>query len=429
MRDARIAIPDLMLDTGNPRHETVRGQRDAIQALLADGDKMVTLAKDIAQNGLSPLDVFLVTPGRADLFTVLEGNRRIAVIKLLSNPELAHPHTSEATFRRLAATATVPHEVRCAIASSRDEAQHWLELRHTGERGGAGVVGWGSEAQQRFARQRGTQADKALAFADAVAQAYPSNGPLQANIARVRKERLTTLGRLVSDPYVRESMGVTPSDDGLETHYSPSDLEPLIEQIFSDLAGTLTVSSLKTKPHRRTYIDGALSALPAEATYQAGPQALAPTPVQQKRRARRTSSTASAKHILTDTTFKTLGSRVEAVLEELKKLDVDHFPNTAAILLRAIVDLATEQLHAEKDWPKNQELRKRVERCLLEIDTTGKDPKYQAIRIGLQDGTSPFAIKTMHAYVHNPNFHATPADVRGLAANYQPFLQSLDSLA
>lgn len=427
MRDARIAVADLMLDVGNPRHETVRGQREAIQALLDDGDKMVALARDIAANGLSPLDVFLVVPGRADLFTVLEGNRRIAALKLLANPDLAHPSRTEAAFRRLSSGANIPSEVRCAVASSKEEAQHWLELRHTGEQRGAGVVAWNAEATQRFARQRGTQADRALAFADGIAQAYPGNTLLQANIAKVRKERLTTLGRLVSDPYVRETIGVTPSSDGLGTHYKTSDLEPLIERIFSDLADFLTVSALKSKAQRREYIEQARAAL-GQAVYRANPQPLAPTPSPPQPRRPRPTSRTSAKRILEGVSITTLGSRVETILRELRRLDVDQFPNTAAILLRAVVDLAVGQVHEENGWAADRELKKRVERCLREIDSTGKDQKYQAIRTGLQDGTSPFAVKTLHGYVHNPHFHATPTDVRALAANYAPFLQGLDGL-
>jgi hypothetical protein len=428
LRDARIALTDLMLDLGNPRHATVRGQRDAIQALLEDSEKLLALAKDIAEHGLNPLDVFLVAPGRADLFTVLEGNRRIAALKLLSHPELARPHPSEAKFRRLAATAELPEEVRCAVASSREEAQHWLELRHTGERGGAGVVPWSTEAQRRFTGHRGTQADRALAFADAVSQAYPHNANLQANIAKVRKERLTTLGRLVSDPYVRERMGVETSEQGLAAHYAPQELEPLLERVLADLAGTLTVSALKAKPQRRDYIDGALSALPTGANYQSDPQLLKSTPTAPKRRRRRPSASVSAKHILSNVTLSSLGSRVESVLDELKRLDVDQFPNTAAIVLRAVIELAVGQVHAEKGWTADQELRKRLQRCLRELDATGKDPKYQAIRLGLQDATSPFSIRTLHGYVHNVHFHATPTEVRGIAANYEPFLQDLDGL-
>ena len=72
------------------------------------------------------------------------------------------------------------------------------------------------------------------------------------------------------------------------------------------------------------------------------------------------------------------------------------------------------------------ELRKRIRRCLDEVDPTKKDAKYQGVRSGLSDGTSMLAVATLHGYVHNPNFHPTPTDVRNIIGNLRPFLQEMN---
>jgi hypothetical protein len=123
-----------------------------------------------------------------------------------------------------------------------------------------------------------------------------------------------------------------------------------------------------------------------------------------------------------------LGVRVDAVLKELQQLDVNRYPNAAAVLIRVVIELAVAQVFDIKNWKPPAEFRARVKHCLTKIDPTNKDRKYQAVRAGLQDGTSVLAVGTLHAFVHNPHFNPTAADLRNIAANYSHFLAALDSL-
>lgn len=89
---AQATIAELLLDVNNPRSATAKSQKDAIKKMLEEQkDKLVRLAESVVQQkGLSPLDRLLVlkkTPS-AKGYTVLEGNRRLAVLKILDNPSL-----------------------------------------------------------------------------------------------------------------------------------------------------------------------------------------------------------------------------------------------------------------------------------------------------------------------------------------------------
>ena len=158
-----INVADLKLDGANPRHDPEKTQRDIIRALLTtDGGKLTRLAEDIATNGLSPIDAFLVLKETGPSYTVLEGNRRLAAVKLLANPDLTSISKYAARFRALKKKMAAPiHEVSCAIVTSRDEAKHWQELRHTGQREGRGVVPWDTEASTRFYSRRGSHGHNA----------------------------------------------------------------------------------------------------------------------------------------------------------------------------------------------------------------------------------------------------------------------------
>jgi hypothetical protein len=85
-----IVLESLLLDTLNPRHNPVESQREALDALLEGrgAQELLRLADDISQFGVSPIDLALVIPD-GNVFIVLEGNRRVAALKLLKNPGLA----------------------------------------------------------------------------------------------------------------------------------------------------------------------------------------------------------------------------------------------------------------------------------------------------------------------------------------------------
>jgi hypothetical protein len=91
MEYQEIPLESLLLDTLNPRHDPVEGQPQAIAALLdhKGAPQTLRLAEDIAEHGPSPIELALVVP-EGNLFIVLEGNRRVAAMKLLKNPALAN---------------------------------------------------------------------------------------------------------------------------------------------------------------------------------------------------------------------------------------------------------------------------------------------------------------------------------------------------
>src|SRR5262245_40642842 len=87
-----VMIDELLLDVRNPRHAQAKSQKDAIKKVLEEQrDKLVKLAESVVeQNGLSPLDRLLVLDKKPSEngYVVLEGNRRIAALKILANPSL-----------------------------------------------------------------------------------------------------------------------------------------------------------------------------------------------------------------------------------------------------------------------------------------------------------------------------------------------------
>lgn len=153
------SIDQLLLDSENPRNEIATSQRDSIQKILDDqGEKLFALAEDIVEAGLSPMDRILVLREKknSNRFIVLEGNRRIAALKILSNPSVLtslHVKASlqkkfEALCHRFVLSDIEP--MACYEVTDREEGNRWILLRHTGENEGRGVVAWSALAASRF---------------------------------------------------------------------------------------------------------------------------------------------------------------------------------------------------------------------------------------------------------------------------------------
>lgn len=74
-----IKLTSLFVNTENYRFEPLSSQKEAIDKMVEDqGDKLYSLVDDIVTNGLSPVDLIIVTPNEDNnKYIVLEGNRRI----------------------------------------------------------------------------------------------------------------------------------------------------------------------------------------------------------------------------------------------------------------------------------------------------------------------------------------------------------------
>lgn len=158
-----LSVTQLDLDITNPRAKTEENQTDALRGLLAverDGEKVYELARDICDVGmLDPGDRLYVVPsGTKDRFTVLDGNRRLAALRLLSQTGLIEREDVGITpslknrIKRLQTEFADrwPTEVDVVVFEDREEAQHFIRLRHTGENLGAGRSAWSALQIARF---------------------------------------------------------------------------------------------------------------------------------------------------------------------------------------------------------------------------------------------------------------------------------------
>ncbi len=143
-----IAIQNLRFDAFNPRLPLVYEQRedaDIIEWMLEDAS-LLDLISSIANNGYFAGEPIVVVQTEGEDFIVIEGNRRLAAVKLLLNPQLATVKKNqileiikEREFQLL------PTTLPCYLLSSREEADDYLGFRHV-----TGVKSWGALEKAKY---------------------------------------------------------------------------------------------------------------------------------------------------------------------------------------------------------------------------------------------------------------------------------------
>jgi hypothetical protein len=256
MASKLLKVDNILLDTENPRISPSGNQREALQKIVDDqGSKLVALAKSIAQDGLNPMDRLLViravTP--KNRFIALEGNRRLAALKILNNPSLLGGLTIKTGLQKRfeSVAASYDHSIKtldCNEVESRIEAAMWIRLRHTGENKGRGIVDWGAVASARFL---GT--NPSLQALDLVL----NHGELTADERSFIDDGfpISTLDRLLRNPAVRTMLGLSIRGDKLLSSLPPAELIKPLKRIVRALSDAdVNVTALKLRDQQIAWV-------------------------------------------------------------------------------------------------------------------------------------------------------------------------------
>lgn len=440
-----IPIDKLLLDLTNPRHDILENQTDALREMIVDqGDKLVNLARDIIEKGINPSELTIVTPDESgtDEYLVLEGNRRIAAIKLLANPTLADLGKKQSVAKFFEEygqkfRANPIELLRCVIFDRREDATHWIELKHTGENKGVGVVSWDSEAVARF-KQRLGKPSLALQIVEFVKKNASTDDAAKQNLDGVP---LTNIARLANDPDVRNALGISVEEGDLVTNLPPQEIIKGLTKIVTDVSDKkITVNDIRHKADRQEYLQKfSASELPSPTaptvqqwSLQSQPSSISPNP-------QGTGSTPSKKSIPLSTNRKTLiparcvlrisHPRINKIYRELRGLEVDDYPNACAVMLRVFLELSLEEYAKLKSivFPKDPTLAQKLQRVAEHIENNGLMTKTELkpVRVAYSSQDALFSTNTLHAYVHNKDFAPKSRDLKETWDTMQKFLETI----
>lgn len=161
---ATVEVGRLDLDPINPRTNPEADQTAAMRSLISverEGEKIHALAQNICEMGaLDPGDRLYTIESEDDAsrYVVLDGNRRLTALRLLSQPgmldrdDIGLSIALRQRFKRLQKdyAGKWPSQVDVVIYDSRESAAPFIRLRHTGENSGAGRSAWSALQVARF---------------------------------------------------------------------------------------------------------------------------------------------------------------------------------------------------------------------------------------------------------------------------------------
>lgn len=156
------SLEELLLDLDNPRMTPVTTQAEALEGLVRlDPAKFRNMMKSIRDHGLDPGDSFYVISSEDDEdYIVVDGNRRLAALKVLQNPALLKgtrlPESMQRPLLKAGAGFVLPADfsVDSTLFDSRETARAWIERRHGRGMDGEARIPWNSADIQRFQGDR-----------------------------------------------------------------------------------------------------------------------------------------------------------------------------------------------------------------------------------------------------------------------------------
>lgn len=443
----RILTSQLLVDTQNPRLPEMRSsQDDAIRLMIkTQGNKVFALAQHLANNGTNPASLPIVLPASEDggKYYILDGNRRLTALRLLERPELADGIVDSTTLQRIKELSSrykssPIKELECVVFNDREQADLWIQLIHRGESQGAGLVGWDGQVAARYDERRGIGergARAALQILELVKEHTTLSQKTREKIEN-GKFPITSLTRLINTPYVRKKIGLHIRNDIIET-FDNKTIRSLV-QIVEDLGTEYrTVSDIKRLWQRIEYIDRLFDPHPTDSNKSEpgsteGMSATSSTSSVAKRKVRKEEkprTTIIPRDFLADVTQ----SRINRIFVELKKLNVDEFPNASSVMLRVFLELSLDNYLEEiVKWPEqqiqNSTLAQKLTSVANYLESNQIMTSSQLVPIRKAAGGQTLlaaSVKTLHSYVHNKYFSPIPSELKTAWDDMSIFISKL----
>lgn len=447
MRKIDATIDSLSLDPQNPRIERATGHLDALNRIVASQkDKLYKLASDIVERGLSPFEklVLLESSDNPGHYTVIEGNRRTAALKLLSNDALDGqiPYFGTADGRKFLSKihdlrqyfdASLIEPIDAVVVPDRASAQPWLQRRHAGEMEGVGLTSWTRIEMLRAFNPE----NKLVALAD-----FLRDEVLDEDEYLSLANQWSTVERLIESDELRKRIGLSIGDRGiLGTSLTIDKLESKLRAIIGGLTKLDAPSrKLNTVRDRLKYLDewlgddsddavveGSFTSI-AELRRAKPQQPVRPPRAQPESTSPPRTTTRERKAPFRRSEVRVSDDLAAGVYRELCVIKAAEFPVATTMLLRQFLEISLQKYaKAHGLATKNKKgFGLTISELLPEVHKHIKDNDpnldLEPVTRNLAAGHATHQIGYFHAVVHGKSTFPSSDSIMALANEFRSFL-------
>lgn len=462
MKKTNIKIDLLLLSCDNPRLDPTFSEDESIFNMVKDqNEKLFELASDIVTYGLNPLDTIGVYP--SEIFTgfyeVGEGNRRLCALKLLQNPsKIKHINpTLFSKFETLSKEFSLPEFIEVAVFEDEKSMRHWMEIRHMGEQSGKGLSKWNSIQKARFNRLQ-TGSDSLLDFWDwMIAQNILSKD----EITRVTKTNWQRILREKYFPFLKiqynGKYSVLQEDVGVFTERIKAVQQELDGQTVAVVYDQIRIEEffnlISNKLYRKAYQDVVEEELnqvkfdlsqdkPSPITYDNGnPSSFASKEfsdtidIYAPQKNESIVISANDDHCISRDVFNGCNTiipyaysirsgnmRLNKIINELKRINADDFPNACGTLLRTLFELSAK-VYLEKQDSKDHtetEFIPAIKQAANSLRLQGRinNSQHSAINNDVDN-----LRKIFNGYMHNTESYPSSESLKNFFKSHRVFIQ------
>jgi hypothetical protein len=464
-----IPLALLKLDQENVRFggDVAQNQREAIELMMADPDdakKILRLAEHIATNGLDPTELQLVTPDSEGSYIVLEGNRRLTALKLLTKPDLCPEEKLLKGFFAAQAklNGVLPTTIDCSVVNSRAEGDIWIELKHTGQNNGVGRVDWSSDIRdERRARQTGVQS-----IGRQIRELVKDNSHIfSANcIKDVFSIDVTTLTRLFSSTPAQQAFALKIENKELVPVLDLRCIAPSVEfavQMF--VHEGYNVNDIRNDDDRKTFVSHIPPELspfklaevgkhnknnPQDADGSNGQSNFPPSsphlPTEKAPKDKKTYANPSSKarKYLIPWSLNIANSRINEIYRELRKgIEVQKLPNAAAVTFRVFIEVTCDdyiEIHKTGNTPvirddngkkvgDQDKLSTKIRAVSAHLASANLINAEQCKTISKRASSTDTvgSVDHFNLFVHGSASAPIPSELKDIADEYKPFFEAI----
>lgn len=428
------SINSIFLDTKNIRLPITDKAQDAILQDLFSNEDAFDIVKSIVQYGLFP-DEFPILIKEDKKLIVIEGNRRLAALKALDNPDRVP------FFKDKIKALNRPdlQKIRAVLAPNRDEATQLIANKHTINFRRP----WKPLRQAYFYK---SQIDNGKPI-EKLKEEYPEhdiakfikmleahhlaksidyeNDAVSLLVHDERKFPITNLERMYEDAYVTDYLGISFDNYGrVNVNVKADDFKKPYKKIVEDVAlGEIDSRKYNSKEQRKTYIDNLPKDFkPIKGSKRTTSAAFKENKIDKPSLEKSVKSHKRPKGLIpTYVPYKLDNSSLRELYDELKEIEVADFPNATHDLLRSFLEcslivffkMTGEYSSIQKSDKHNPTLGEMLTHIINGKSSSITDSNLiETIKQIKADYDKPYSLVRLNMINHNENWASTEKDVR-----------------